>query len=351
MKDVRTSEKHLAQPLPGVVEDASDPDAISLASADKDVMAQMGIRQQLKRRFNIFTIFGLSLTLLSSWEAVGSALGVAFTAGGPVSLVYGLMFTFTGTLACAASIAEMASICPISGAQYHWTWMFAPARWKVVVTFIQGMLHSPLLMEAESTDGYRLGNRICMASRDNISELSHGWSAPRPDDTEQLGICTRKMACDVANVGNFSDCFCPEHLGHQAASSTGSVCWLHARRAVFCPVHHHVSSRPQCNCRVRLHRFREPVRLAERWRCLVRWFTAVHMEHSWYVKDTNPVCCILLTSYPHRLRRRHTPVRRDRKKRTRHTKSHCLHSHCQRLHGLDLYAALFIQHIGFASCN
>jgi hypothetical protein len=113
-------------------------------------------------------------------------MGVAFTSGGPVSLVYGLMFTFTGTLACAASIAEMASICPISGAQYHWTWMFAPARWRVFITFIQGELHSPLRAEAESTDGYRTGDGIRMASHDNISELSPRWTAPGRCDSKQL---------------------------------------------------------------------------------------------------------------------------------------------------------------------
>ncbi|KAF2734499.1 amino acid transporter [Polyplosphaeria fusca] len=113
-------------------------DESSLNVEDKEVMQQMGKRQQLARRFNIFTIFGLSMTLLSSWEAMGAAMGVGLTAGGPVALIYGLMFTLSGTLACAASIAEMASICPISGAQYHWTYIFAPKRFRVFITFIQG---------------------------------------------------------------------------------------------------------------------------------------------------------------------------------------------------------------------
>jgi choline transport protein len=68
MKNVKTSEKTLARPPAHVVEDIFNPDILSLASADKDVMAQMGKRQQLKRRFNIVTIFGLFLTLLSSWK-------------------------------------------------------------------------------------------------------------------------------------------------------------------------------------------------------------------------------------------------------------------------------------------
>lgn len=65
-------------------------------------------------------------------------MGVGLAAGGPVALVYGFLLSLSGTLACAASVAEMASICPISGAQYHWTYMFAPKGWKVFLSFIQG---------------------------------------------------------------------------------------------------------------------------------------------------------------------------------------------------------------------
>lgn len=59
-------------------------------------------------------------------------------AGGPVALVWGFFLTGSGTLALAASIAEMASMCPISGAQYHWTYIFAPPKWRIPVTFVQG---------------------------------------------------------------------------------------------------------------------------------------------------------------------------------------------------------------------
>jgi len=125
--------------------DASQPHAVqdvgddsSLEKQDKEVMAQMGKKQQMPRRFNVITLLGLSLTFLSSWEAVGASMGVGLTAGGPVALVYGFLFVIAGTLACAASVAEMASICPISGAQYHWTYMFAPREWKVFLSFMQG---------------------------------------------------------------------------------------------------------------------------------------------------------------------------------------------------------------------
>lgn len=58
--------------------------------------------------------------------------------GGPSSLVWGLLLSMTGTMACALSLAEMASICPIAGAQYHWTAIFAPPKVRPFITWMQG---------------------------------------------------------------------------------------------------------------------------------------------------------------------------------------------------------------------
>ncbi|KAF2817414.1 amino acid transporter [Mytilinidion resinicola] len=88
------------------------PESSSIDLEDKATMQAMGKTQQLK----------------------GSSLGTGLYAGGPVTLVWGLFFTGSGTLALACSIAEMASMCPISGAQYHWTYMFAPKKWKATIT-------------------------------------------------------------------------------------------------------------------------------------------------------------------------------------------------------------------------
>jgi choline transport protein len=39
-----------------------------------------------------------------------------------------------------ASLAELASVQPIAGAQYHWTHYLAPTRWRRFITWIQGWL-------------------------------------------------------------------------------------------------------------------------------------------------------------------------------------------------------------------
>lgn len=53
-------------------------------------------------------------------------------------MVWGMLLSISGTMAIALSLAEMASICPIAGAQYHWTALFAPPRMKSFMTWMQG---------------------------------------------------------------------------------------------------------------------------------------------------------------------------------------------------------------------
>jgi choline transport protein len=58
--------------------------------------------------------------------------------GGPNTFVFSSVIVFFGAIAQAASLAEMASIQPVAGAQYHWTYHLAPNGIKRFATWIQG---------------------------------------------------------------------------------------------------------------------------------------------------------------------------------------------------------------------
>lgn len=58
--------------------------------------------------------------------------------GGPVTLIYGFVFCWIGALTTAASLAEMASMAPTSGGQYHWVFMLAPPQYSVFLSWITG---------------------------------------------------------------------------------------------------------------------------------------------------------------------------------------------------------------------
>ncbi|CAG7922404.1 unnamed protein product [Penicillium olsonii] len=91
----------------------------------------------MQRLFNFTQIFFFSLTYLSSWET--QALAV-LTNGGPEALAWGILIVVCGAMAQSASLAEMASMQPIAGAQYHWTHYLAPPNQKRFITWMQGWI-------------------------------------------------------------------------------------------------------------------------------------------------------------------------------------------------------------------
>jgi choline transport protein len=71
-------------------------------------------------------ILYFGFTLQACWEAVGLSLQLNLLNGGPASLVYGGLITSVGSILIALSLAEMAAVDPVVGAQYRWSAAFAP---------------------------------------------------------------------------------------------------------------------------------------------------------------------------------------------------------------------------------
>ncbi|KAF7592300.1 hypothetical protein BBP40_000431 [Aspergillus hancockii] len=57
--------------------------------------------------------------------------------GGPAAIIYGMILSTTGNLAIASSLAELATVHPTAGAQYHWTYILAPG-YRRFFSFFQG---------------------------------------------------------------------------------------------------------------------------------------------------------------------------------------------------------------------
>ncbi|ERF74098.1 hypothetical protein EPUS_06367 [Endocarpon pusillum Z07020] len=75
---------------------------------------------------------------MATWEPLAALLQGGLNNGGPVSLIYGFVLCFCGTLATAASLGELASMAPTSGGQYHWVSLLATGKWSVRVSWITG---------------------------------------------------------------------------------------------------------------------------------------------------------------------------------------------------------------------
>ncbi|KAJ5952461.1 amino acid permease [Penicillium vulpinum] len=94
-------------------------------------------KQQLERYLNFFSSVAFSACLLATWESAGGSLLSGLYNGGPAAIVYGIILSIVGNLAIACSLAELASIHPTAGAQYHWSYFLAP-RGRRFISFFQG---------------------------------------------------------------------------------------------------------------------------------------------------------------------------------------------------------------------
>ncbi|KAL3469716.1 GABA permease [Aspergillus californicus] len=94
-------------------------------------------RQQLERYLNFFSTLAFSATLLASWESAGGSLLSGLYNGGPAAVVYGIIVSTVGNVAIACSLAELASVHPAAGAQYHWSYFLAPGC-RRFISFFQG---------------------------------------------------------------------------------------------------------------------------------------------------------------------------------------------------------------------
>ena len=107
---------------------------------DDDVLALLGKKQVLKRRFGFWSILGFAVCELITWETVLALFAQSFNNGGPAGAIYGFIIAWASTLSVYTVIAELASFAPIAGGQYYWVYMLAPQRWKVFSSYIVGWL-------------------------------------------------------------------------------------------------------------------------------------------------------------------------------------------------------------------
>ena len=84
----------------------------------------------MKRKFSILNIISVGYNISNSWIAIATSFDIAIQSGGAVSLLYGII-TVAATMACTAlTLAELASVYPTAGGQYHFTSILAGRKWS-----------------------------------------------------------------------------------------------------------------------------------------------------------------------------------------------------------------------------
>jgi choline transport protein len=75
------------------------------------------------------SIVSAGWVICNSWGGLAATFSLAIVQGGPFTIIYGPIIMFVLVGACAATLAELASVYPTAGGQYHWTSILAERRW------------------------------------------------------------------------------------------------------------------------------------------------------------------------------------------------------------------------------
>ncbi|HEY6328219.1 MAG TPA: amino acid permease [Blastocatellia bacterium] len=97
--------------------------------ADERELSALGYTQELFRTIGGFSSFAISFSIISILTGAVTLYGHGLTMGGPAEMAFGWPLVTLFTLAVAASMAELASALPTSGAMYHWSCRLGGKGW------------------------------------------------------------------------------------------------------------------------------------------------------------------------------------------------------------------------------
>ena len=147
-----------------------------LAVNDDDLLAEIGYKQELKRRFSTFQIFGIAYSIMGILPSVSSLLGTAL-ASGPSGAVWSWAIASCFILTIGTAMSELASAIPTSGGLYYWTFYYAPDSLKVPLSFMIGISNTMALCSGTVSVFYGNAQEILAAvylTKDGSFDITTG---------------------------------------------------------------------------------------------------------------------------------------------------------------------------------
>jgi amino acid transporter len=102
---------------------------MSLDSYDSRDLSRFGYAQELLRGMGGFSNFAISFSIISILTGAVTLYGYGLEMGGPLEMSLGWPIATIFTLTLAASMAELCSAYPTSGAMYHWASALGGPGW------------------------------------------------------------------------------------------------------------------------------------------------------------------------------------------------------------------------------
>ncbi|KAK3670167.1 hypothetical protein LTR78_009923 [Recurvomyces mirabilis] len=118
---------------------------------DKVDMHRLGKKQQLIRHFRLLSTVSFVAMATAAWEIGLFLTTQGLTDGGTGGLIWSVVWNFVGFCPIYLSMAEMASMAPTAGGQYHWVSEFAHPNHQKWLSYLTGWT---------STMAWQAGNAI-----------------------------------------------------------------------------------------------------------------------------------------------------------------------------------------------
>ncbi|CAG8918033.1 unnamed protein product [Penicillium salamii] len=101
----------------------------------------LGLTQQTERSLSTFQIICGGWNICNSWAGIVGTLAIGISQGGTVLLLYGIIIIMVIVGLCTATLAELSSVYPTAGGQYHWTSILSPAKCSRVLSYCCGAIN------------------------------------------------------------------------------------------------------------------------------------------------------------------------------------------------------------------
>ncbi|KAF8582849.1 amino acid transporter [Ramaria rubella] len=116
----------------------SDRQEIPALTADEELLRTLGYKQEFKREFTAFEVFGIAFSIIGLLPSIASVLFYAVPNGGPVGMVWGWLVPSCFILTIGMAMAELASAAPTSGGLYFWTYKYSSPQTRNFLCWLVG---------------------------------------------------------------------------------------------------------------------------------------------------------------------------------------------------------------------
>ncbi|KAI0264835.1 APC amino acid permease [Gloeopeniophorella convolvens] len=176
-------------PFPGKLTGVTDGDELLLAS--------LGYKQELRREFTPWELFGLAFGGIGVFPSIASVISFAVSNGGPFAVVWGWAISSPFLLAVGLAIAELGSAAPTSGGLYYWTHRFSSPRYKNVLSWVVGYSNAIGIVAGLAGLDWQFAEQV-MAAASIGSDLSFAPTSAQTFGVYAATLVAHGLLCSVS---------------------------------------------------------------------------------------------------------------------------------------------------------